>query len=237
MSDDDHVGHIRYDNQLPGHYVDISEPVVYQWVSHTWFNAQPLLQLNYLVWVPARSAESSRDIYAGQFDGLMWRVTLLPDGTPLAFDSVHPCGCYYLLFTGAQAKPRATSNVAEPVLVAQELSAIDETQRMVIRVRARDHYIQRVYPDHEMTGITYKSADYHDLLALADGSGRAHSLFDEQGLLRASDRTERYLLWPFGIASAGAMRRAGTHAIAFVGVRHFDDAHLLEELVDLVPGH
>jgi hypothetical protein len=233
VTDDDRIGRVRYDSDRQAHFVDISTPVAYQWASHTLFNGQPLLQLNYLVWVPARTAVSTTDIYAGKFDGLIWRVTLLPDGTPLAYDSVHPCGCYYLLFTGAKATPRATSNVAEPILAAQNLPVPEPAQRMVIRVRAGDHYIQRVYPDGDAPGIVYQSADYQSLLAITDASGQAHRFFDEQGLLPASARPERYLFWPFGIASAGAMRRSGTHAIAFVGVRHFDDAHLLEELLEL----
>ncbi|MDH3452499.1 MAG: hypothetical protein OEN20_08760, partial [Gammaproteobacteria bacterium] len=235
MSDDDRIGHIRYDGVLQAHYVDIDTPVTYQWISHARFKGQTLLQLNYMVWVPARTAQSAADIYAGAFDGLIWRVTLLPDGTPLAIDSVHPCGCYYLLFTGARTTPRATSNIAEPVLVAQRLPALAPGQRMVIRVRAGDHYIQRVYPDSDTSGVVYRLLDYQHLLVVADPDGQAHSLFDEQGLLRASARPERFLLWPFGISSAGAMRRSGTQAIAFVGVRHFDDAHLLEELVELSP--
>lgn len=232
-TDDDRIGQIRFHDETRAHYVDVDTPVAYRWISHTRFNGEALLQLNYLVWMPARTAQSTTDIYAGAFDGLIWRVTLLPDGTPLAFDSVHPCGCYYLLFNGAHTTARTTSNIAEPVLVAQQLPALQPGQRMVIRVRAADHYIQRVYPDADTRGVAYQLLDNQHLLTVRDADGKAHSLFDDAGLLRASARPERYLLWPFGISSAGAMRRSGTHAIAFVGVRHFDDAYLLDELVEL----
>jgi hypothetical protein len=43
-----------------------------------------------------------------------------------------------------------------------------------------------------------------------------------------TERAERWLFWPMGIASAGQMRQWGRHATAFVGRRHFDDAGLLD---------
>jgi hypothetical protein len=46
--------------------------------------------------------------------------------------------------------------------------------------------------------------------------------------MRGTERAERFLFWPMGIASAGAMRQWGRQATAFVGRRHFDDADLLE---------
>ena len=47
--------------------------------------------------------------------------------------------------------------------------------------------------------------------------------------MAGSERPERHLFWPMGIASAGAMRQWGRHATAFVGRRHFDDARLIEK--------
>ena len=53
-------------------------------------------------------------------------------------------------------------------------------------------------------------------------------LYDETGLVPGTERAERWLLWPMGIDSAGAMRQWGTHATAFVGRRHFDDQDLFD---------
>ena len=53
-------------------------------------------------------------------------------------------------------------------------------------------------------------------------------MFGPDGLVAGSERAERWLFWPMGIASAGAMRQWGHHATAFVGRRHFDDADLIE---------
>jgi hypothetical protein len=63
---------------------------------------------------------------------------------------------------------------------------------------------------------------------LALPSGGRRSLYDPQGFVPGTHRTEAWLFWPMGIADAGAMRQWGRHATAFVGRRHFDDADLLE---------
>ena len=48
-----------------------------------------------------------------------------------------------------------------------------------------------------------------------------------------TERAERWLFWPMGIASAGQMRQWGRHATAFVGRRHFDEALLLDRYFEL----
>jgi hypothetical protein len=48
-------------------------------------------------------------------------------------------------------------------------------------------------------------------------------------LIAGTERGERFLFWPMGIASPGAMRQAGTQATAFVGRRQFDDADIVEK--------
>jgi hypothetical protein len=66
------------------------------------------------------------------------------------------------------------------------------------------------------------------LRALARDNDTPRSVFDQRGLIRGSERLERYLFWPMGVAEPGAMRILGRHATAFVGRRHFDDSDLLE---------
>ena len=58
--------------------------------------------------------------------------------------------------------------------------------------------------------------------------GGTRSLYGPDGLVAGSERAERWLFWPMGTASAGAMRQWGHHATAFVGRRHFDDADLFD---------
>jgi hypothetical protein len=60
----------------------------------------------------------------------------------------------------------------------------------------------------------------------------AEAFIDEIGVVEmatADERGERYLFWPMGIKSAGAMRQAGSQPTAFVGRRHFDDADLVDK--------
>ncbi|MNN73055.1 hypothetical protein D3C81_1891420 [compost metagenome] len=62
-----------------------------------------------------------------------------------------------------------------------------------------------------------------------------HSLYDRRGLVPGTQRLERWLLWPSGVVSPGAMRQWGRHASAFVGQAHFDDPDLLGRYFSLPP--
>ena len=70
--------------------------------------------------------------------------------------------------------------------------------------------------------------DENQLRALPWPAGGTRSAYDAAGLVPGSERGERWLFWPMGIASAGQMRQWGRHATAFVGRRHFDDPGLLD---------
>ena len=70
------------------------------------------------------------------------------------------------------------------------------------------------------------------LRSLQFGS-RRRSIFGPDGIVAGTERAERLLFWPMGIASAGAMRQWGRQATAFVGRRHFDDADLVERRFEL----
>jgi hypothetical protein len=68
-----------------------------------------------------------------------------------------------------------------------------------------------------------------DLRSLVRMEGGRRGVYGSDGLIAGTERPERTLFWPMGIASAGTMRQWGRHATAFVGRRHFDDADLLEK--------
>ncbi|WP_372876483.1 hypothetical protein, partial [Pseudomonas sp.] len=74
--------------------------------------------------------------------------------------------------------------------------------------------------------VHYQRQALDQLRALPHPQGR-RSLYAHDGLVPGSERLERWLLWPSGVASPGAMRQWGTHATAFIGRAHFDDPHLL----------
>jgi len=75
----------------------------------------------------------------------------------------------------------------------------------------------------------YEIRPYAELRSMPRLDGGRAGVFGPDGLVPGTERAERFVFWPMGIASAGAMRQWGRHATAFVGRRHFDDADLFEK--------
>ena len=213
--------------------VDSSDPTIYRYISYAQWRGKPLLQLNYLIWFTARPKTGAFDLLGGPLDGVLWRVTLGSKGQPVLYDSIHACGCYHQLFPSAMLRLRPdTLQWAEPPLAPQAAPVIGNNERMVLRLSSSTHYLQRVYADQPGTVIKLDGRDYAALYAVPMASGHRRSLFGPEGLVMGSERAERWLLWPTGVPSPGAMRERGRHAIAFVGRRHFDDADLLDRLFE-----
>lgn len=228
VSDDDRIG-LPYWGMEPA--VDVARPTLFRLLGHTRFGEQVFLQLNYIVWFPARPGN---DIYAGRLDGIHWRVTLGPDGEPWLYDAIHNCGCYHLYFPTRhlRLRPDLPWFYFERPLLPQ---APPQGQPLVLRIAHRTHFIERVYrADDTVPAIPLEWRDYNLLRALPMGTGY-RSLFGPHGLVAGTARPERFLLWPMGIRSPGAMRQAGRHPVAFVGRRHFDAPDLLDSLFERVP--
>jgi len=227
----DRIGAPRWRRQQP--WIDTEDPVSYHLLSYTRFGGQTLLQLNYLVWLPERPPQGALDIYAGPIDGLIWRVTLAADGSVLLYDSIHACGCYHLLFpVDPRLQPRALSSQTEAPLLLPGVAPARTAGRIRLQLTPTAHYLMGITsaaPD--TAGATpYRWESYHRLRSLPGDRGR-RGLFDPDGLIGASARPERWLLWPMGVPSAGAQRIWGRHAISFASKRHFDDPYMLEELL------
>jgi hypothetical protein len=86
--------------------VDSSQPVVYHQLAFMRYGDAVLPQLVYSIWFPERPGIDGADWEAGRLDGLVWRVTLDPDGVPLLFDAVHPSGCCHQFFNTARLVPK-----------------------------------------------------------------------------------------------------------------------------------
>jgi len=211
--------------------VDTRQAVVFRYPSWTRWQGGAVLQLNYVIWFDRRPPEGPLNLLGGALDGLHWRVTLDSSGEVLLYDTVHPCGCYhYLLPTLRLALRPDTQYLPEPPLVPQSAPRPAAGERIVIRAASGSHYVQRVYADHTGGGEIYQWRTYRELYTVPGGNGNTRSLFGKQGLVPGSARAERWLLWPTGVPSPGAMRERGRQAVTFVGRRHFDDAHLLDKL-------
>jgi hypothetical protein len=248
--DYDRFGELRWRRDPPVPEVNAAESVVYVQQAHARYrekgaNGQPdaeriLLQLVYTLWFPERPADHEGDILAGHLDGLVWRVTLAPDGEPLLYDSIHPCGCYHQFFPTPRAQPRpAPDALDEWAFVPRALPRVGEEERPLVKLASRTHYIHDVSLVRGADSVArYALRDYDELRSMPRhaGGGR-RSAFGPDGLIAGTERSERFLFWPMGIPSAGAMRQSGRQATAFVGRRHFDDADLIEKRFELdLPG-
>lgn len=235
---DDRIGAIEI---APGGRAAVAtgDPVVYTYVSYARWHATTLLQLNYVLWFPARPGNGTFDLLAGHLDGITWRLTLGPDGTVLVADTIHNCGCYHLFFPSPGLHPVAYGASAEErPFTPQSLPALAPGQRFALHVAARTHYLQRVTattaPDAH-AAYTYRIEPYDSLRSLRQGDGHRMSLFGPDGIVAGTERGERFLFWPMGVPDPGAMRQRGHHATAFVGRRHFDDPWLLERSFEPLP--
>ncbi len=203
----------------------LPEPVVYAQVAFTRWQGRVLPQLVYTIWFSARPAATVGDIYAGALDGLVWRVTLGVDGQPLVYDVMHACGCYHqwLPVKGRLAVREGVEVNREPFWLPAFVPPSAGPPTLYLE-SATHHLIGVAFESVGEGAVRYRVADYRELRGRSYAGGR---LFGVDGLIQGSERSERYLLWPTGVVSAGGMRQWGHHAIAFAGRVHFDDPELL----------
>lgn len=232
-ADYDRFGALRWRRDAQAPEVDSAQLAVYVHPAWTRYEGRVLLQLVYTIWFSERPPQSDGDIYAGKLDGVTWRVTLAPDGEPLLYDSIHPCGCYHMFFPTPRAQPRPAPDggLEEWMFSPQALPRIAEGERTLLRIASGTHFIERIGVVRGSDSLArYELLPYAELRSLLRFVGaRRMSVFGPDGLVPGTERPERHLFWPMGIASAGAMRQWGRQATAFIGRRHFDDADLLEK--------
>jgi hypothetical protein len=229
-TNDDRIGAIELDAARRSR-VATNVPVVYGYASHARWRGAIVLQLNYVVWFPARPSDGTFDVLSGHLDGITWRLTLAPDGTVLVADTMHNCGCYHLFFPSAGVRPMAYGAAAEEQpFVPQRLPALHPGERFTLHIASRTHYLQLVTTTAVETdgARKYDVQRYDTLRSLDAGNQGRASLFGPDGIVPGTERGERFLFWPMGVPDPGAMRQRGRHATAFVGRRHFDDPWLIE---------
>ena len=227
----DRIGSPRWHTDAPGIRVDTRDASVFYRTGFAEFGRRHLPQLTYVAWFPERPKSAPIDPYAGHLDGLIWRVTLGVDGRPLAYDTIHPCGCFHMFFTPRKLGLRAPDGGRDPVLVPQ--THVPDGP-LALRIHRTDHMLQRLLPAERVRGREqrrYRLRDWQDLNLLPDGRGGLASLYDADAMVPGTQRLERFYLWPSGVRSPGQMRAWGHHATAFVGRRHFDDPGLLCEVI------
>ncbi|MEJ2366412.1 MAG: hypothetical protein P8017_17390, partial [Deltaproteobacteria bacterium] len=143
------------------------------------------------------------------------------------------CGCYYKSFPTKRLKVLEKISYAEPPLFLKAPELNPSLESMTVAMESRTHFVQHLYPSPRglpSKSIFYPLVDYGELLSLPLPKGGAKSMFSENSIAPGSQRLERWILWPTGVLSPGAMRQWGRHAVAFVGKRHFDDPYFMEKM-------
>jgi hypothetical protein len=120
-------------------------------------------------------------------------------------------------------------SAATPPFVPQNLPKIEGGELLGLRVNSGWHQVQRLSPVREANGaVPYELLPYEALESLPTGNGPGKSIFDSEGIVPGTERSERFFLFPMGVPSVGSMRQRGHHAIDFIGRVHFDDPNLFE---------
>ena len=214
-------------------HIDTRQARTYTLLSFTRFGKEILTQLNYIIWFPARPKVNALDIYGGELDGVNFRVTLDKNGEPLLYETIHNCGCYYEAYPTRRLKAREKIVYAEPPLILKAPELAPSKEIMTVAMESRTHYVQHLYPaarQSQPETAVYDFVDYGELRSLPDSNGGRRSMFSPDSLAPGSERLERWILWPTGVVSPGAMRQWGRHAVAFVGERHFDDPFSMDKM-------
>ena len=213
--------------------VNTDQPVTYTLLSLTRFRNEILTQLNYIIWFPSRPKEGAWDIYGGTLDGVNYRVTLDNNGEPLIYETMHNCGCYYKAYPTDRMQVRAKLDYAEPPLILKAPDVNPSNELMTVAMESRTHYVQHLYPlsrELQPAMAVYSLVDYGQLQSLPYLKDDRRSMFNQDSIAPGSKRLERFILWPTGVLSPGAMRQWGRHAVAFVGKRHFDDPFFMDRM-------
>jgi hypothetical protein len=123
------------------------------------------------------------------------------------------------------------------VLVPEVAPDLEAGERLIVHLASGSHYVVGLSagsprsdgpPSESYRLIVSEPIPDAPLRSMPEPGGGRRSLYGPDGLVPGTERTERFLFWPMGVASAGAMRQWGNHATAFIGERQFDDPFLLD---------
>ncbi|MBS7661169.1 hypothetical protein I0D00_04315 [Pseudomonas lalucatii] len=203
------------------------QPRLYRHSGWSRINGRWHLQLVYQLWFDRRPKPHALDLYGGELDGLLWRVTLDARGNALLYDSIHPCGCWHGFYLPRHSPLRFRQPPNEESRLARRLG-LDGTQAPTLWLSAGTHHLVWVDERRSPYPALHYRQDALDQLRRLPHPGGRRSLYASDGMVPGSQRLERWLLWPSGVPSPGAMRQWGRHATAFIGRAHFDDPHLLQ---------
>lgn len=226
----DRFGEVTWSNNRL--VIDEKKPTVYYYISHGLRKGKPILQVNYAVWYSERAGENAPWIERGALDGLTIRISLDYEGRMFMVDLMNTCGCYHVFIPEKQALDHVVAKRLKlDPFVPQWLPEVPPGERLGIRVMSGWHQVERVFAHEPLQDrIFYDLVPYDLLESLPRADGSYQSMFDEDGIVKGSNRTrEEVLFFSMGIPSVASMRQRGRHAIALVGRDYFDDPQLFDK--------
>jgi hypothetical protein len=117
------------------------------------------------------------------------------------------------------------------ILKAPDLDPLKHV--VTLAMESRTHFVQHFYPlsrELQPAMAVYSLADYGRLRSLLYSEEDRRSMFSQDGIAPGSERSERFILWPSGVLSPGAMRQWGRQAVTLLGKRHFDDPFFMDRM-------
>lgn len=200
-------------------------PVVYHFYDHLLFQGEPRLRLNYVFWYQERGGDSTPWIEAGNLDGITYGVVLDRNGDVLTAQLMNNCGCYHSFFPGPRLGAQRPVTFFPDPLVLQPFPVLAPGERPGLFLTSGWHQIVRLAPQAQAPE-SYALHPYRELEALP-AAGEPQPLFNQDGIIEASARFERFLFFSMGIPSVGSMRQRGHQPITLLGREHYDDPDLL----------
>ena len=211
--------------------VDGEKPAVYYYLSHARVKGEPVLQVNYAFWYPARAGRPGAAIEHGRLDGLTLRLSFDTRGTAVHDRSHEQLRLLPRLHPGegpggSGRSGATTKTTPSPPRGSRRSRRGNRPPYGSCRdgTRSRDFWRWRL----RRKAFPMSCSPTRRWRAWPGGTAGSASIFDAEGIAKGSERVERFIFFPTGIPSIGSMRQRGHHAITLSGRTHFDEPGLFE---------
>ena len=206
-------------------------PVVYYYVTYSFLEGEPVVQLNYALWYSERAGNNAPAIERGPLDGLTLRFTFDNSGAVAMAEVMNSCGCYHFFIPDKArvGEVIVRENDFEPLVPTWLPEGVPQS-RINLRVNSGWHQVQHVGVEagDSSNADSYSLRPYAQLESLPLGNGARASAFTPKGIMKDSRRIEPYIFFSMGIPKVGYMRQRGHHAIKMVGREHFTNPYLFD---------
>ena len=224
----DRFGEVVWNNGTVA--IDQQRPAVYYYITYSFFNRTPVLQINYVLWYSERSGAKTPSYEKGPLDGLTLRISLDRYGKPLIIDIMNNCGCYHFY---APRKERVEKIISSrnglypfvPVWLPPDCPA----KPLTLHVNSGWHQVEHLYASAAPADVSaYRLIPYDRLEALPHADGSYESVFTAAGIMKDSTRIEPYIFFSVGIHDIGYMRQRSHHAVKMIDRAHFTDPDIFD---------